>query len=109
MKLGGKKKGATLPGGLPPELADELDDLNMNGGGKDGLDAWGVGDGDLIDVNADEDDWSTSILFLPLFDGGFGQAVRYVDGRFIVYRCVRECTDCEGCGECRRSRIWGYG
>lgn len=58
MKLGGKKKGTTLPGGLPPELADELCDFNMRHG-KDELDAWGVGDGDLIDVNADEDDWST--------------------------------------------------
>lgn len=67
MKLGGKKKGATLPGGMPAELADELDDFDMNGHGKDELDAWGVGDGDLIDVNADEDDWSTFSYFIRSF------------------------------------------
>ena len=61
MKLGGSKKGlgTIVPGGLPPELADELDEFDINGAGNEESDAWGMGDGDLMDVHADEDDWST--------------------------------------------------
>lgn len=104
MKLGGKKKGATLPGGMPAELADELDDFNMNGHGKDELDAWGVGDGDLIDVNADEDDWSAFSDFICFFF----QVLRGMLTGKRSSRCLRKCTNCEGCSECRRPRVWGY-
>jgi hypothetical protein len=63
MQLGTKQPSKNLPGGD--------DDWGMDSGVADVANAWG--DGDLIDVNADADDWG--MLFWDLID--FATNVRF--------------------------------